>query len=69
MRFSERMEDRKEGGRSWVMTMLELLTIPGLDGSRKLRKLQMESQRRMRAGQIARRRAAAAMSSRRSNSK
>lgn len=51
------------------MTMLELLTIPGLDGSMKLCKLQMESQRRMRAGRIARRRAAAATNSRRSSSK
>lgn len=28
------------------MTMLEMLTIPGMDGSKKLRKMQIESQKR-----------------------
>lgn len=44
------------------MTMLEMLTIPGMDSGQKLKKLRDESQRRMALNAVAQRRAAAAMS-------
>lgn len=51
------------------MTMMELLTIPGLDNSKRLEKLRRESKKRMNASLVAQRRAAAMMSARRRETK
>ncbi len=51
------------------MNMMELLTVPGMSGKSKMLKLRKDSQKRMRVNLVAQRRAAAAMSVKKSGSK